>query len=664
MRHIYCYLFLLINTLLFAQQTEFVDFKKAKADIVIYPTESKIAGTIEYKFDILKDLDSIFINSRSLNCSSILLNKKEIPFYISKDKLWIVDDFKISKNNVLTIEYEGSPKKAMYFVGWDNNAPNQVWTQGQGKYTSNWLPSFDDVNEKVEFDLNICINENYEVISNGNLMGVGKTPVFNQWNFDMQKPMSSYLVAVVIGNYNKRVEYSKSGIPLEFYYYPEDSLKVEPTYRYTKLMFDFLEEEIGVSYPWQNYKLVPVHDFLYAGMENTGTTIFSDGFMTDEIGFSDRNFVNVNAHELAHQWFGDLVTAESGKHHWLQEGFATYYALLAEREVFGEDYYYWRLYEYALELIAQDDSGQSTSLLNPKSSSTTFYKKGAWALHFLREEVGDKAFKKAVKKYLKKHQYKNVESNDFLIEVEEASGRDLTVFVNDWLLHDEFLKGQAYKSLRRNAFANEMLLLEDMDIDRESTKMFSKCDFVINSDSFFPIQQELLSRIKYKNSPEVMELYKTAFETDDIKKRQVIALNLKEIPLELKKEYETLLNDESYITVEAALFNLWNSFPQDQEIYLNRTKGIEGFSDKNVRTLWLTLAILTDSDSLGDPEIFLDELISYTSPDYNFEVRQNAFRYLRWIRSCEDRCMDNLKEASNHHNWRFKRFAKQLMESY
>ena len=448
------------------------------------------------------------------------------------------------------------------------------------------------------------------------------------------------------------------------YYYPKDSIKVEPTYRYTKQMFDFLEEEIGVAYPWQNYKLVPVHDFLYAGMENTSITIFSDGFMTDEIGFSDRNFVNVNAHELAHQWFGDLVTAKSGKHHWLQEGFATYYALLVEREVFGEDYYYWRLYEYAQELLSQDDSGQSTSLLNPKSSSTTFYKKGAWALHFLREEVGDKVFKKAVKKYLKKHQFRNVESNDFLIEVEEASGRDLTVFVNDWLRHDEFLKGQAYKSLKRNAFASEMLLLEDMNIDSDSAKLFSKCDFVINSDSFFPIQQELFSRIKHKNSPEVMKLYRKAFETDDIKKRQVIALNLKEIPLDLKKEYDTLLNDKSYVTVEAALFNLWNSFPQDQEIYLNKTKDIVGFSDKNVRTLWLTLAILTDNDSLGDPENFLDELISYTSPDYSFEVRQNAFRYLRWIRSCEERCMENLDEASNHHNWRFKQFAKKLMESY
>ena len=93
-----------------------------------------------------------------------------------------------------------------------------------------------------------------------------------------------------------------------------------------------------------------------------------------------------------------MVTETSGTHHWLQEGFATYYALLAERDIFGDDYYYWRLYEYAQDLLEQDEAGGSTSLLDSKSSSTTFYKKGAWVLLMLRERVGDAAFKKGVKR--------------------------------------------------------------------------------------------------------------------------------------------------------------------------------------------------------------------------------------------------------------------------
>jgi aminopeptidase N len=285
----------------------------------------------------------------------------------------------------------------------------------------------------MEFDLSVVAPKNYQVISNGKMISKRETPTYNLWQFDMQKPMSSYLVALVIGKYDKKVVHSKSGIPLEMYYYPEDSLKVEPTYRYSKQMFDFLEEEIGVTYPWQNYKQVPVKDFLYAGMENTSATIFADSFVIDSIAFVDKNYVNVNAHELAHQWFGNLVTETSGTHHWLQEGFATYYALLAERDIFGDDYYYWRLYEYAQELLEQDKVGGSTSLLDPKSSSTTFYEKGAWVLHLLRERVGDEVFKKGVKNYLEKHQFKNVDTDDFISEVEKVSGEDLSDFVNIWL---------------------------------------------------------------------------------------------------------------------------------------------------------------------------------------------------------------------------------------
>ncbi len=665
MKYFLTFLFLFLSTTSFAQQLQHVDFKTANVDLSIHPEKKYISGKVVYTFDILNPVDSIFINGRDLSYKTLLLNNKEFKYYKEGKKLWILNNFQPSKNNVLRIEYEAFPKKAMYFVGWDNEAPDQVWTQGQGKYTSNWLPSFDDVNEKVEFDLKIQFKKPHKVIANGKFLDLERLDYsdYYVWHYDMKKPMSSYLLAIVIGEYNKKVEYSKSGISLEMYYYPEDSSKVEPTYRYTKQMFDFLEEEIGVSYPWQNYKLVPVHDFLYAGMENTSLTIFSDAFITDETGFVDKNFVNVNAHELAHQWFGDLVTAKSGEHHWLQEGFATYYALLAEKEVFGEDYYYWRLYEYAEELIEQDKAGQSTSLLDPKSSSTTFYKKGAWALHLLRDKVGDKVFKKAVKNYLKRHQYKNVETSDFLSEIEKISALSLKSFVTDWLNNEFFNKEQAYASLRKNE--NTRAILEIKDLNNISIIQYlSNNGDSMNSEIFYSLLQDLNSKNKDTISLKVIELYKNALKSKDTKKRQAVALNLKEIPLALKKDYESLLNDESYITIEAALFNLWNSFPQDQEVYLEKTKNIVGFSDKNIRTLWLTLAILTDNDSLGDLHEYLEELTNYTSPDYSFEVRQNAFRYLRWIRSCEETCQENIKDASTHHNWRFQQFAKNFIKKY
>ena len=153
----------------------------------------------------------------------------------------------------------------------------------------------------------------------------------------MTKPISSYLVAFAVGDFSKKIIKSITNTLIELYYPTNDSLHYEPTYRFSGEIFNFLESEIGFKYPWENYKQVPLYDFMYAGMENTTATFFSDNFIVDSTGFNDRNYINVNAHELAHQWFGNLVTEQSGSDHWLHEGFASYYALLAEKEIFGED---------------------------------------------------------------------------------------------------------------------------------------------------------------------------------------------------------------------------------------------------------------------------------------------------------------------------------------
>ena len=360
-----------------AQQTQVVDFKHIKAELSFTVLEESVNGQISIQFEMLADADSIYLDAKNFELKSAVnfrISEKEeteiIDSHVTADKFWLRHSFISGEIYTVIFDYTSYPKKALYFIN------DQIWTQGQGKYTSNWLPSIDDVNDKIEFDLTITYKNGYEVLANGNLVDktIGKDETI--WHYDMQNPMPSYLVALAIGKYHKKTETSTSGISLEYYYYPEDSLKVEPTYRYSRRMFDFLENEIGVPFPWESYKQVPVTDFLYSGMENTTLTIFSDSFVVDSIGFKDKNYITVNAHELAHQWFGDFVTSTSSEHHWLQEGFATYYALLAERHIFGDDHYYWQLFQNAQELIAQEEAGESTSLLDPKSSSTTFYKKG------------------------------------------------------------------------------------------------------------------------------------------------------------------------------------------------------------------------------------------------------------------------------------------------
>jgi aminopeptidase N len=390
--------FLLLFSCAAIAQKVAVDFTHVEATIQPYPNDGEIKGTVDYTFILNQNNDSIFIDAQKMDIANFSLDGKAYPYVNTGKKIGFKAP-KILGKHKLFLSYIVKPDQALYFVGYDDgiSGNEQIWTQGQGKYTSNWLPSFDDMTEKVEFDISIVYDEKFTVIANGILKDSKIANGLKKWNFDMQKPMSSYLLAIAIGQYDKQQLISQSGIPIENYYYPSDSLHVEPTYRYTKDIFDFLETEIGVPYPWQNYKQVPVHDFLYAGMENTSATLFSDAYIIDASAFVDRNYININAHELAHQWFGNLVTEKSGEHHWLQEGFATYYAYLAEKKVFGDDHFYWKLFESAKVLKEVSDRGEGQSLLDPKASSLTFYEKGAWALFILQEKVGETDFKNGIK---------------------------------------------------------------------------------------------------------------------------------------------------------------------------------------------------------------------------------------------------------------------------
>ncbi|MAO47713.1 MAG: aminopeptidase [Aequorivita sp.] len=636
-----------------AQQTNVVDFLRIEASIGTKADEKKVEGKFLTAFKVLKETDSIFMDAVNIQINDI----KTANFKITYDekKVWFVGNFEVGTTYKADFYYEMKPKQTLYFFG------DEIWTQGQGKYTSHWLPSIDDVNDKIEFDLQLLAPIDKVVIANGKLIDYGNLHEVNTWRFNMKNPMSSYLVAFAIGDFNKRELVSNSGIPIELYFTPKDSLKVEPTYRYSKEIFDFLETEIGVPYPWQNYKQVPVRDFLYAGMENTTLTIFSQAFVVDSTGFNDRNYVNVNAHELAHQWFGNLVTEKAGEDHWLQEGFATYYALLAEKEIFGDDYYYWQLYQTAEQLKAMSDEGQGESLLNPKASSLTFYQKGAWALHILRERIGEDAFKLAIKNYLEKYKFKNVATQDFLNEVKNVSDVDISTFEKDWLQQTAFQSEDAYQSLLKSAFIRKYF-----EISALRAVPFSDKKIQLKTALTFPndfIGQEAVYQLMDEPLAETLPLYKTAFNSNNLYVRQAIALSLQTIPKELQTEYESLLQDDSYVTMESALYQLWMQFPEKRAAYLNKTKGIEGFQNKNIRQLWLALALLTEGYDNQEKENYISELKHYTSPDYSFEIREKAFEYVNELQLWDTETLKNLVEATVHPTWRFAKPSKALLNN-
>ncbi len=669
MQKILAFLFILSSVTLMAQenkipQTEKFDFKNLDAYIQILPSIQRVEGKVDYTFDVLAQEDTLRIDGRNMEFIDVFLDEQPVEFYSDEHRIYILFDFLPAKNKKLTFNYEVKPTSGMYFINWDlsqnEEAKKQVWTQGQGKYTSTWLPSFDDMTEKVEFDLSFEFPRDYQLIANGALKTVKETDSTRIWKFDMTVPMSSYLVGMAAGNYKSKRLTSSSGDEIQLYYNPEDSLLFEPTYRYSVEIFDFLEQEIGMPYPWQNYKQVPVMDFLHGGMENTGATIFSASFLTDSIGFKDRNYVNVNAHELAHQWFGNLVTATNGKHHWLHEGFATYYALLAEKAIFGEDYYYWKLYETAEKLKELSDSGKGESLMNPKASSLTFYQKGAWALHILRERVGDEAFRNGIKNYLKLYSFRNVETDNFIAEMEKASGMDLSQYVKDWLEQSAFKATQSLESLRKSEFIVNYLniaALRETSLEQKFQFLEDALDFPVNDY----IGQEAVNQLAGLQSESAFKLYKKAFETNNIFVRQAIALTMKKIPESLKPEFESLLQDESYLSIEAALFKLWEQFPAERKKYLEETRNLEGFYNKNIRMLWLTLNLVTPEFEPNHTQDYYEELAGYTAAWQPFQLRENAFSYLYQLGAFNPESLESLIKGTRHHIYGFRNYCRELL---
>lgn len=663
MRLIQFVFLLAFSSNLFAQQQPGVDFKKITMEVLPIADSKEIVGKGTYDFKLKSKTDSVFIDAINMTFLYVSLNGKKIEYSNSGKKLGFKAPPKTG-NHQLFLRYITKPQQTIYFIQKDSSLfTQQIWTQGQGKYTSHWLPSFDDMNEKVELDLTILADEEHVVIANGKLKDKFTEDGITEWNFDMLDPMSSYLAAFVVGNFDKKIIESNSGIPIELYYEPKDSLRVEPTYRHTKEIFDFLEEEIGFPYPWQNYKQVPVQDFLYAGMENTGTTIFSNQYVIDSTAFLDKNYVNVNAHEMAHQWFGNLVTEESGDHHWLHEGFSTYYAYLAERHLFGDDYFYWKLYETAKTLHILSENGDGEALTNPNANSLIFYEKGAWALVMLKDEVGEQAFKKGTKMYLQKHEFRNVTIDDFIVEIETASTQKLGDFREKWLESEEFPWEEVKAKLEKEAASIALMFEMEREFQRIQSDDLDYEAYWNKSKSVF-FKQYMISEY-HRILPH--DIIQKVFASQSIKLRQGLAKALYGVSgarlstEELALNFETLLEDKSYVTVENALIKLWSNFPDKRGAYLSQTANITGLPNKNIRLLWLTLALITPNYESSNKQDFYKELNGYTASHYNFEVRQSALRYLNEIQALSDESLMNLMKATDHHVWQFKKSSRNLI---
>lgn len=417
-----------------------LDFSKMKVDLKFDAPAGTVIGKVFYQFTPLRpEVISFFLDGIKMQVKEISLNGQTARFKSDSAGILVLPNTPLVWNAQyeMIVTYEAKPRVGLYFIGWNdknNLSRKQIWSQGEQVDNRNWIPMYDERNDKLLTEMAVTFDKEFKVLSNG-LLADKKDNADGTftWHYVMSHPQSPYLIMLGIGKYDIKETHSASGVPMHLYYYPEWKNRVEPVYQYSEAMVDFFEKEIGIKYPWESYSQIPVQDYMFGAMENTTATIYGDFYAVDSRGLLDRNYVGVNAHELAHQWFGDLVTARSDAHQWLQESFATYYNQMYEREVFGDDYFNWSR-RGSQNASIEESLKNKFAVAHSEGGGTRVYGKGAFVLNMLKQVVGGReVYNNAIKHYLEKHAYQNVDTHDLLIAFEEATGMQLDWFWTEWL---------------------------------------------------------------------------------------------------------------------------------------------------------------------------------------------------------------------------------------
>lgn len=334
--------------------------------------------------------------------------------------------------------------KGLYFInpdGKEEGKPRQIWTQGETQANSAWYPTIDRPNERMTQEIYITIDKNFTTLSNGILVtqydNADGTRT-DHWKMDL--PHAPYLTMMAIGEFAVVKDSTWRGRTVDYYVEPEYSQHAKAIFGNTGEMLDFYSGKLGVEYPWSKYSQVVVRDYVSGAMENTTATIHGEFLQRTDRELLDNTNEDIIAHELFHQWFGDLVTCESWANLPLNESFATYGEYLWDEHKYGRDAADHRAQQDLSQYLQEAKNKQVDMIrFDYEDKEDMFdshsYAKGGRILHMLRKYVGDEAFFAALKLYLEKHKFTAVEIHDLRLAFEQVTGEDLNWFFNQWFLN-------------------------------------------------------------------------------------------------------------------------------------------------------------------------------------------------------------------------------------
>lgn len=393
---------------------------------------------------------SIELDAADLDFESVKLvpENKDLTYRTAGAKIFITLDKAYSPADLIAVrfKYSAKPRKGIYFIDAETDQDKitraaQIWTQGEPAEAHHWFPSFDFPDDKATTEQFITVDKGETAIGNGELLETTENADGTKtFHYEMLVPHSTYLVSFVVGTYAK-VSDSYKSIPLGFYIYPGKESVATAAYGKTKDVMRVYEELTGVAFPYNKYDQTIVANFNFGGMENiTATTMADSEILLAQMEFARDNVEDLVAHELAHSWFGNLVTCKNWAELWLNEGFATFMEAAYREKIYGQADYLRKIKEDAAQFMINDTvnrnrHGLFNQLARPDDSifDTTNYQKGSAVIHTLRETVGTENFWKAINIYLNRHKFQNVETPDLQKAMEETSGLKLDWFFKQWV---------------------------------------------------------------------------------------------------------------------------------------------------------------------------------------------------------------------------------------
>ena len=426
-----------------------IDLGHYRIAVELFPEQRRITGTTTITATVITPgLSRLELDAVELEIGAVSVDGVELRpghgFAHDGQRLRIELGLARARGDTLTIAigYGARPRRGLYFTAPDEGYPDKpamAWTQGQDQDSRHWFPCLDSPHQKATSEVIATVPAHWDVLSNGERVDDRNHGGRRTVHWRLAIPHSCYLITLAAGDL-VTVEDRWEDVPVTYHAVRGREDQARRTLARTPQMLALFSQRFGVRYPYPRYAQVFVADFIFGGMENTSATTLTDSVLLDERAAIDVDVDALVAHELAHQWFGDLVTCRDWGEGWLNEGFATYAEYLWREHHEGRDAADLELDDWGAAYFGEDGHRYRRTVATKLYDEPIdifdhhLYEKGGRVLHMLRAELGDAGFGATLAHYLGKHRHGLVETRDLARAVEDATGRVLDGFFSQWIV--------------------------------------------------------------------------------------------------------------------------------------------------------------------------------------------------------------------------------------